>query len=778
MRAALILLLAVALLGAGCTRAHYRRSADRETYPIIAEHIVAPADDIGRTRVEPDPASRLSDPFNPDHPPKPPDDASAAIFMERPGGMRGSRTWLRDGATDQIEPPDWKQALNLTDKGVLKLDADRSVELALLNSREYQTALENVYIVALRLTLDRFEFDMKWFGRNTTAFTHFGTSSLPNESNALNVESHLGFSRNLAAGGQILVDFANTLVYEYTGKDVGHVSSSFAASLIQPLLRNAGRAVRLNTLTQSERDVLYAVRNFARFRKSFWSGVAVQSGGYLDLLLLVQTLRNNQANLKRVEENHRLYTEMFLGGKRSKVELDQIFLNLLQARLNVLNSEIALQSALDRFKVGQLSLPAHIPVELDDAPLQRFVLVAADLEKLRDDLDNFRLARLKQFDTVPSVKEFGEYFAALHAFADKLPAALDQAAADLMGWGEQLDKPARPSDDAEQRSRDKAKFDELKNLIPELARGIAKRTRAIDEQRAAFTEATRKEAHDAFLLEIPQLLLQLDSIISLQTQARVYRITLPEIEYKAPEALAIAHENRLDLQNRLAVVTDAWRLVRVAANALRGELNIVANAKLGTDPDHNRPFDFAAEASRYSVGVNFDGPLNRMAERNQYRLNLILYQRAKRSYMELSDQIEAAVRQDLRQLERQRISFEISRQSLIAAARAYENASLEVTRAKGNANDSATLTLLQTLNSLLDARNALTANYINFEQQRVQLLLDLEELQMDSRGFPINANQTLSTPLPLPPANADSAVRIGVVRIGVPVIAAEPLVGP
>ena len=66
--------------------------------------------------------------------------------------------------------------------------------------------------------------------------------------------------------GKAYLDFANSIVYEYTGQDVGRVSSSFAFQLIQPLLRNAGRAVRLESLTQSERAVLYSVRSFARFR--------------------------------------------------------------------------------------------------------------------------------------------------------------------------------------------------------------------------------------------------------------------------------------------------------------------------------------------------------------------------------------------------------------------------------------------------------------------------------------------------------------------------------
>ena len=61
MRTAAVLFVSVITL-AGCTRAHYRRSADRETYPAIAERVVSPAYAVGRTRVEPDPPPRTPDP--------------------------------------------------------------------------------------------------------------------------------------------------------------------------------------------------------------------------------------------------------------------------------------------------------------------------------------------------------------------------------------------------------------------------------------------------------------------------------------------------------------------------------------------------------------------------------------------------------------------------------------------------------------------------------------------------------------------------------------------
>ena len=140
--------------------------------------------------------------------------------------------------------------------------------------------------------------------------------------------------------------------------------------------------------------------------------------------------------------------------------------------------------------------------------------------------------------------------------------------------------------------------------------------------------------------------------------------------------------------------------------------------------------------------MQFDGPLNRLAERNAYRASLITYQRAKRAYVALSDRIEFADPPGPAQLTRLRASFEIARQQLLSAARQFENARLTLfgprQQARRAANDATTLNLLQALSNLLDARNALVGSYISFEQQRVQLLLDLEALQLDQRGFPTN----------------------------------------
>ena len=754
------LLLALGFLS-GCTRAHYRNWADQEVYPILAERVVLPQYDIGRTDLTPDPASRLFDPFDPDCPPRPPDDPAASQFMERPNGMRGG--WRADKycATDLIEPPGWETVLEPGENGTIRLDQERAVAAALLNSREYQTALEDLYLVALRLTLSRFAFDLQWFLPNTTTFTHFGTGGAPTETNTLAVNTNLGFTRNLAAGGQLLVDFANSLVVEYTGGQ-RQFRSNFLVQLIQPLLRGAGREVSLENLTQAERDVLYAVRDFARFRKRFWADVAIDQGGYLDLLLALQTIRNNQANLKRQEETYRLYDELFSGGRASAVELDQFFQSLQAARLEVINSQTAFDTLLDAFKL-RLGLPPRIPVELDDSLLGQFVLVDPALERTRDDLETFQRARLAELDEPPTVADLQQHFTTLVAIIDRGPPGLEKARADLAEWGRRIVRD-EPTADPEQLDRARRTYESFQQQAPTIAADLTEVRKAAEAHRAEVTEATRLAGWEALSGDIRLALAAIDSVVAMQTQAKIHLIELPAIELQEDVALTTAHESRLDLQNRLALVTDAWRKVHVAANALKADLDVVANANLGTDPDHLNPLAFAAEASTYSVGLEFDGPLNRLAERNVYRASLIVFQRARRDYMGLSDQIEFEIRRDLRQLRQLRESFEISRAQLLSAARQFESARIILLgpRDRRSANDTTTLNLLQALTALVQARNALAQNYINYEQQRVQLLLNLEAIQLDPQGFPLHDTyqpQRLAPPAEELPRTVPSAVR-------------------
>src|SRR5205823_6981907 len=91
---------------------------------------------------------------------------------------------------------------------------------------------------------------------------------------------------------------------------------------------------------------------------------------------------------------------------------------------------------------------------------------------------------------------------------------------------------------------------------------------------------------------------------------------------------------RLDLMNETARVVDAWRQIAVTANALKSDLTLNTSAILATPPGSLNPVGFSPTANTYTFSVQFNAPLNRMAERNAYRLSLINYQRLRRNYID------------------------------------------------------------------------------------------------------------------------------------------------
>ena len=724
----------------GCSRTYYRQQADVETYDVLQERTGTPGASLPPRPVEAHPTSRLADPYPPDCVPKPPDEVTAAMYMARPGGFRGSKEWAKYGNAAFIDDPNWVNSLGLDSTGTLKLNQDKAVELALLNSREYQSAVEQLYLTALSLTLNRFDFATQWAAGLGAGYVRQGASSLPDESNTVAVAPTGALRRNLASGGQLLVNFANSFVWEFTGGSQT-VTSSLGGTLIQPLLRGFGRYVRLENLTQGERDTLYAVRDFARFRKQFWSDVAVQGRGYLNLLLQVQAVRNAKANLRALEENYSQSLDLFRGGRLSDADVDRTFQSLLQARQQILNAEIGLQSSLDQYKL-QLGLPPRVPLELDDSYLQPFVVTSPELEKVQGSLLTFDQNRKKEFANLPDAEQLRSAFAELAKLTKDGLATVPGVQADVKAWKGFTEQPLQADDDPDALDRSKEAFKVQADLLAKSMEGLKILEDRIALHVGKLNGATRPESWKNLIDDTRALVTWIDDLATAQNLARIYKIRLDIVQMKEADAIAEAKANRLDLQNAQARVTDAWRKVIVAANLLQSDLTVTGSYNLNTEPGSKNPFNFSNDASRLAIGVQFDGPLNRQFERNAYRAAQISYQVSRRAYMQLNDIIELQIRDNLRNLRLARVSFEINRQSLLSNARqlASERALLNApVQPRNAANRDATLSTLQALANLNAARNSLAGFYIAYEQQRISLLLNLEALQLDARGYPINA---------------------------------------
>src|SRR5262249_50666095 len=146
-------------------------------------------------------------------------------------------------------------------------------------------------------------------------------------------------------------------------------------------------------------------------------------------------------------------------------------------------------------------------------------------------------------------------FVALRDIAGRVGGGAASAAADMERWRQRLDRPQRPADDPEQRTRERTTYDSLRKTLPEAIDHLKKAVALLDQHQKAVAEGNRKESWEAVTQDAKNVLTVLDAVIAVQTQARIHLIELPEVEWTEQQGLAYAHENRLDLQNRLGVAT-------------------------------------------------------------------------------------------------------------------------------------------------------------------------------------------------------------------------------
>ncbi len=192
----------------------------------------------------------------------------------------------------------------------------------------------------------------------------------------------------------------------------------------------------------------------------------------------------------------------------------------------------------------------------------------------------------------------------------------------------------------------------------------------------------------------------------------------PEID----RVVEIGLESRHDLMNSRAQVMDLRRKVEIAANALESTLNISFQGKTGLAGNNTQPVN--------SATAQFTTPLDQIDERNVYNTSLINYQRQRRAYMLAEDQIKQNIRQNWRQLKVREYRLEIDRTTVRNASLQYDSASLQATAAvQGNA-----LNLLQALNSVVNAQNALVQDWIAYETNRLNIFQNMGIMQLDPRG--------------------------------------------
>jgi hypothetical protein len=868
-RLLLALLLTVAGLTAagGCTRNFFRRWADREVDNVLVEKDRYAKWKIEQYHVYPDPRARFADPTNPDHPPMPPDDEAAYKLSPHPqrpghagvGDVQGSawleiiKTW--DGQnreerdrSKQPEPPPTKdgvqQALyqepppanppapaadaqepepkeylapSLAEQKGYLLTVDQCVELGLINSREYQSAREDLYLACLPVTQDRFSFAWLFSATETAIRQWAGSLSQVGPQQNWTLQSGAGVTKLFSTGALLTFSFANTTVFNF----INHATTSQSfinLDFAQPLLQGGGWAVTLEPLTQAERSLVYTIRAYARFRGVFYASIYLGSTlpsslpsiasplgvsgtvvistlaalgiastdvsgvfrGFMPTLYREVDMHVDQKYVRDLEKALQLFIGYEEGGQVGPLQVDQVRSTLLNAQNTVLGDIQFVTNALDQFKL-QLGIPLDIPLILDDRearPITRQhnryyeILEQADtaikLVEAQETLppEKMRAFLFKLFTTDPLVRGM--------PFKDKLPADwaalarrsdkqlkdrllfLTRERRRLLDLKTDIEMKGQPFPAREARRLTETDFEADLSLLEEVLRRFESQPweklppnspqRRLERNNLFRTVARAAE----FILVWPRN----------ERLAHVFELwpSLPPVplgdldlltadaEEAQAAAVQTALRNRWDYMNGQAQLVDAWRQIRVTANALMGVATVSYLLSSQTPPNSLHALAFNPQTTNQELILNTQLPLVRMSQRNAYRTALINFQRARRGLQSLEDNIASQLRFDVRQLHLFAENYKIQQKVLASLYSQVENSleqiaaptdptALTVSGTQGQANAAAlTQQYLGALQSLNGAQTRIYDIWLSYLTTRMQLYLDLELLPLNSRG--------------------------------------------
>jgi hypothetical protein len=582
-----------------------------------------------------------------------------------------------------------------------RIDMQKAWLLALMNGRFYQFQLEQLYLAALPVTLQRFAFEPQFYaGMSPTtgvpqtggvqsagtsigggsfagginypnAFTYATRFSPTGQLSTLNLGTVAGVGKLFNSGGQLLMGFASELIFNFAGKNPRQptVLSALPISFIQPLLRGGGRAVILEPLTQQERNLLYQVRAFTQFRQQFFvvtlTGGTIQNFGqgfnlagfssagntdptigFIPTAFNVVQVEIDRRNVAFYENVVNLYKELIQGESSglSQLQVDQAMSQLIGARLTLFNDKVTYRTGIDQFKM-QMGLPPDLPIIMDQS------FLGDPFYKVFDGVDEWQKRSNRTLDELPGI-------------IGQIPQLQD---IDIDG----------------------------RSVL-----GIYR------NYRSTAVGDYKPEDEDG-------------------------------LEDLLQAAVRVALEYRLDLMNARAALYDAWRQIRVVANTLKGVLNIQLVNDVYTGPFTTNPFAFLSQAKNFSLVLNAELPLVRMVERNNFRNALINYQRARRSLMITEDNLKIQLRNDLRLVHTWYITYEINKRNYELNVRLKDQAFEQIvappaggTQALAQSANAATQTsnLLNFQNAAYRSQSQLIFAYENFQQYRLIFYRDIGTL--------------------------------------------------
>lgn len=356
-RLILILIGTAAVILAGCqTPGAYRVDVDRKAHGIIAEKQEQALGRKGPFSVE-----------------GPVDTLRRQLMAQAGLPAAGPASW----GADQLPPvAHWPEAgypSAFVSRGrtrpslaePLTLSLVNALEVGAENSSDFQTKKEAVFQAALVLYLEQDRFRNSLIGQ-IQSLVRSDARNDPTEQGGL-TSSTLTGTRQFESGMQLTTALAVDLATLFTRGGGSSLGIAGDASLSIPLLRGAGRHIVAEPLQQAERDVVYAILEFERFKKTF----AVTVGrDYLTILEQLDIVKNVREDYRSRIVSARRSKRLADAGRLKEIEVDQSLQNELAARQRWVSAQEQYKKQIDAFK-NLLGLPPDADIRLDPDELKR-----------------------------------------------------------------------------------------------------------------------------------------------------------------------------------------------------------------------------------------------------------------------------------------------------------------------------------------------------------------------------------------------------------------------
>lgn len=257
------------------------------------------------------------------------------------------------------------------------LDVIAALAVASENSEEVQRQKESLYVTALDLAQEEWRFGYR--------YNADGNASVGGDVGGDFVQASTGFgasvTRILGTGATILGSIGTDLFRVVSTGDGWDAVSDIGLSITQPLLRGSGRLITLEPLRQTERNLVYAVRAYERFRRTYAVNVSERVFRVQQSLDQLNNERLNFESLLLLSTRNERLAE---AGRLSEIQADQARQDELRSKNRLVLLQGNVERQLDNFKVF-LGLPVGVDVSFEKGILKALGGDSSFLDDLEED---------------------------------------------------------------------------------------------------------------------------------------------------------------------------------------------------------------------------------------------------------------------------------------------------------------------------------------------------------------------------------------------------------